>query len=69
NQDVLYVGDTETDMKCANDFECDCALITRRRDMQDLIDEHEPKYVFNDYSEMMELLGISNKKTEQKKAC
>ncbi len=69
NIDILYVGDTETDLKCAADMDCDCALILRGRDMTQIIDQHNPKYVFDDFSEMSKALGFSNNSNNEKKAC
>lgn len=60
NTDILYVGDTETDLKCADDMNCDAALILRGRDMASITTEHKPRYVFENFTEMAEKLGFSN---------
>lgn len=69
NSDILYVGDTETDLKCAADMACHSALILRGRDMKAIIDQYKPTYVFDNFSEMAEALGFSNKADTKKNAC
>lgn len=69
NTDILYVGDTETDLKCAKDMDCDAALILRGRNMDEIIAQYNPKYVFDNFADMAGELGFSNNKDSEKKAC
>lgn len=66
---ILYIGDTETDMKCAADMGCDFALILRGRDMKDLIETYNPQYIFESFDEMLKTLEKTNTKKVEKKAC
>lgn len=66
---VLYVGDTETDLKASAEAGCDAALIVRGRHMQDVITEYKPAYVFESLEEMTETLDKTYNNHLQKNAC
>ncbi len=46
-QDILYVGDTETDLLCAKNTGCDAVLIQSDKPRPDLIDKYALKYSFD----------------------
>lgn len=67
-QDILYVGDTETDMKAAQNMGCHFMLCTRGRDMNDFIAAHNPQYVSDGFEEIEKILEKSNNQQNKKKA-
>lgn len=44
--DVIYVGDTETDLLCAKNAGCDVVFIQSDGERPDLIEKYAPKYQF-----------------------
>lgn len=50
-QDVLYVGDTETDLMTAQNTGCDCVLIQSDRPRPDLIAKYNPAYAYHSLAE------------------
>lgn len=65
---ILYIGDTETDLRCAQDMGCDSLLVTRGRDMNEIIERYKPTLVHETYSELIALLEKSNNQQYQKNA-
>lgn len=49
--DILYVGDTETDLLTAQNAGCHVAFIQSDKPRPDLIEKYSPHYVYNDLSE------------------
>jgi phosphoglycolate phosphatase len=67
--DILYVGDTETDMKAAQAAGCSAALIRRGRAMDDIIEEYKPAYVFDTLAEFQTVLETAYTAKQQKNTC
>lgn len=44
--DILYVGDTETDLLCAKNTKCDIAFIQSEGERPDLVEKYTPQYEF-----------------------
>lgn len=55
-KDVLYVGDTESDLSCAKEAGCPVAFIRHVTDSDLLIDKYKPRYVVNNLGELKEKL-------------
>lgn len=53
-QDILYVGDTETDLMTAQRTGCDVAFIQSDKKRPDLINEYSPKYAWDDLKPLWE---------------
>lgn len=51
--EVLYVGDSETDLLCATNTGCDAVLIQSERARPDLIAKYNPAYVFDKLEHMI----------------
>ncbi len=51
--DILYVGDTETDLLCAQNTGCPVVLIQSDKPRPDLIDKYNPKEAFENLSAFM----------------
>ena len=63
--DILYVGDTETDLLCANQCKVDCIYIHHYDIRQDLIDRYHPVFTAQSLHQIeMWLFG-----EDEKKAC
>ncbi len=54
--DVIYVGDTESDLGCAKDAGCPCAYVRHDLYKPDLIEAYRPAYVANDLYELKDIL-------------
>jgi len=55
--DILYVGDTETDLLCAKNTGCDVAFIQSDGQRPDLIEKYQPAYNCNNINEFIEILS------------
>lgn len=55
-KDVLYIGDTETDLVTAQNAGCDVVLIQSDKPRPDLIKKYQPNIACNDLSELIEVL-------------
>ena len=64
--DILYVGDTQTDLLCAQNAGCPVVFIQADKQRPDLIEKYQPDFVFDDLSEFME---AARQKTTINKAC
>ena len=53
---ILYVGDTESDLACAKDAGCPVAFIRHTRKEDDLIEKYRPAYVVDHVSELQQVL-------------
>lgn len=54
--DILYIGDTETDLLCAKNAGCPVAYIQTGAMRPELIDKYKPLYVWNDLSPLWEVI-------------
>jgi phosphoglycolate phosphatase len=52
--EILYVGDTETDLLCAKNSGCDVAFVQSDGPRPDLIEKYAPKYHCHSLSELIE---------------
>ena len=52
--DILYIGDTETDLICAQNAGCDAVLIQSDKPRPDLIEKYKPKYAYFDLVSLIE---------------
>ncbi len=66
-KDILYVGDTETDLLCAQNAGCDAAFIQSDKPRPDLIDQYAPRYACNNISEFITF--IKGLRSSVNKAC
>ena len=68
-KDILYVGDTETDLLCAKNTGCDAALIQSggSRSRPDLIEKYSPAYSCGNIQEFIDILTFEE--TAENKAC
>ncbi len=48
NNEILYIGDTETDLLTAKNTQCDVALIPSDKPRPDLINKYSPQYAADD---------------------
>lgn len=53
---ILYVGDTESDLSCATEAGCPVAFIVHPPVRTDLIEKYMPRYVVNNLEELKEKL-------------
>lgn len=53
---IIYVGDTESDLSCAKEAGCPVAFIRHTRKGQELIEKYRPAYVVNDLHELKDVL-------------
>ncbi len=51
-QDVLYVGDTESDLGCAQDAGCPVVYIRQELFRPELVEQYKPTYVVDDLAEL-----------------
>ncbi len=58
-QDILYVGDTETDLLCAQNAKCDVVLVQSDKPRPDLIEKYAPDYACHNLSELIDLLNTA----------
>lgn len=47
-QDILYIGDTETDLMTAQNAGCDVALVQSDKPRPDLIEKYKPAFAWDD---------------------
>lgn len=66
-KDILYVGDTETDLLCAKNTGCDAALIQSGGARPDLIEKYSPAYSCHNIQEFINILTFEE--TAENKAC
>ena len=52
--DILYLGDTETDLLCTQKAGCETVLIQSDKPRPDLVEKYNPKYAFFSLIEMLE---------------
>jgi phosphoglycolate phosphatase len=57
--DILYVGDTETDLLTAQNAKCDIAFIQSDKPRPDLIEKYNPTYAFHSLSDMVEAINLA----------
>lgn len=55
-ESMMYVGDTETDLKAARATQCLSALILNNENKDSLLKKYNPNYVVNDCAALSELL-------------
>ena len=61
-KDVLYVGDTETDLLCAQNAKLPIAFIQSNRPRPDLIEKYNPAYIHDD---LLSFIGQFCKKNQE----
>lgn len=66
-QDILYVGDTETDLLCAQNAGCDVVLVQSDKPRPDLIEKYKPAYSCDDIGGLIALIEMAE--TAKIKAC
>lgn len=65
--DILYVGDTETDLLCAQNAGCPVALVQSDKPRPDLIKKYNPDYAWDDLSPFLaEISTFQPEKTANK---
>lgn len=52
--DILYIGDTETDLICCKNAGCDAVLIQSDKPRPDLLEAYQPKYAYFDLVSLIE---------------
>ena len=62
--DVLYVGDTETDLLCAKNAGCQSALVEEYRDRPDLIEQYQPDYVCAQLEDLCDVITLNSADTK-----
>ncbi len=55
-QDILYIGDTETDLMTAQNAGCDVALVQSDRPRPDLVAQYTPTFIWDDLRSINEAL-------------
>lgn len=55
-KDIIYVGDTESDLSCAKEAGCPVAFIKHGREHADLLSRYQARYVVDNLSELKESL-------------
>lgn len=72
-EDILYIGDTETDLICTQKAGCDAVLIQSDKPRPDLIETYNPKYTYFDLISLIEDVtgqaAMANIEAEVNKAC
>lgn len=58
NSIIWFVGDTETDMLAAADAACLPVLILHGEERPDIVEKHNPAFVFMDCQDMLAALGL-----------
>lgn len=54
--DIIYVGDTESDLSCAREAGCPCIFIRHGNGHEELISSYKPAYVVDTLAELKERL-------------
>lgn len=54
--DIIYVGDTESDLSCAKEAGCPCIFIRHGNGHEELISRYKPAYVVDTLAELKERL-------------
>jgi phosphoglycolate phosphatase len=54
--DIIYVGDTESDLSCAREAGCPCIFIRHSNGHEELISRYKPAYVVDTLAELKERL-------------
>lgn len=54
--DIIYIGDTESDLSCAEQAGCPCVFITHGKDHPELISRYKPAYVVETLGELKQVL-------------
>ncbi|HPF78320.1 MAG TPA: HAD family hydrolase [Alphaproteobacteria bacterium] len=67
--DILYVGDTETDLLCAKNAGCAIALIQSDRPRPDLLEKYNPAYAYDDLAQFIENVIASKQESDAIRAC
>ncbi len=68
--DIIYVGDTETDLKTAIATKCRSVLVLNNEDKDVLLQKYYPHYVVNDCMALSELLiSMDGSEINQNKGC
>lgn len=55
-EDVLYVGDSDTDMKTANNFNVKKVAVTYGYRPREELEKYHPEYIVDDFSEIIKLI-------------
>ncbi len=55
-EDIVYVGDTESDLSCAKEAGCPCIFIRHGKDAEALISQYAPAYVVDTLEELKGVL-------------
>lgn len=66
--DILYVGDTETDLICAKNAGCPVVFIQSDKPRPDLIEAYKPDHSFHSLAEFLNMLN-NNDTVKLNKAC
>ena len=67
--DILYVGDTETDLLCAQNAACPVAFIQSDKPRPDLIEKYEPDYSYSDINAFLTDIRGGEAHSNLNKAC
>lgn len=52
-EDILYIGDTETDLMTAQNSGCDVAMVQSDRPRPDLVEKYDPAFVWDDLTPLL----------------
>ena len=66
--DILYIGDTETDLLCARNTSCPVALVQSDKPRPDLIEKYSPNYAWADLSPLLTAISAYQPKMAVNKA-
>ena len=61
NNEVLYVGDSDTDMKTADNLKLKKVAVTYGYRDQEVLKTYQPNYLIDDFSKIMEIIDYENK--------
>lgn len=64
-QDILYIGDTETDLLTAKNAGCDVAFIQSDQPRPDLIETYDPAYAYHSLMEFLEAVTTGGMTTNR----
>lgn len=60
--DIIYIGDTESDLSCAKEAGCPCIFIRHNKDAEELISRYKPAYIVDTLGELkhtlIEIFGL-----------
>ncbi len=61
DNEVLYVGDSDTDMKTADNLKLKKVAVTYGYRDEDVLKNYQPDYLINDFSKLIEIISYENK--------